>query len=293
MHVRLDAATKRHSRPIFTRRRTHRLNGTLIGIGVLALTLLFILRPWSEGAPVSGSEQYSTASAPAPRLSASVPERYRGAIVTTPPEGFSERILALTFDDGPHPDVTVPILSILSDSGIKATFFVLGIQAAKYPELTARIASEGHVLANHSYGHRVRMSDQEAAEDLDKAEALIFEAAGDSALLYRPPEGRTNTHLTAYAISQGFTVVRWCVDSEDWRHPEAEQIVANCMRDIRPGGIVVLHDGGGGYPNTPTALPVLLDRLESQGYSFVTVPQMLQAWDRFIGQRSGEATVDD
>jgi len=294
MSIRLAARTHRRARHIFTRPRARgsRFGVLVIWAGVLGLTTLFVLRPWSGGRTADAPEQTGLAPAieHALRLGASIPSRYHGAHVSSPPAGFSEPLVALTFDDGPHPDVTVPILTILSNRGIRATFFVLGLQAEKYPEIAARVAAEGHVLANHSYSHRVNTAGEQTAKELDRTETLIYQAAGDSPLLFRPPEGRTDTALTSYAIDQGFTIVRWCVDSEDWKHPSAETIVANCMRDMRPGAIVVLHDGGGGYPDTPGALPLLLDRLASEGYTFVTVPEMLQAWDRFLSQQSTEST---
>jgi chitin deacetylase len=279
MYVRIDSTTDRFGRPLYSRSRGLRLSPLAMALGIIALGVLLWTRPWTPRAAAAAAEEPLQRADLAPRLGEAIPERYHGAIVSTPPPGFTEPLVALTFDDGPHPDVTAPILDALSARGITATFFMLGLQAEKYPDLAKRVAAEGHILANHSYAHRVHMSQAEAVLELDRAEALIYRAAGDSPLLFRPPEGHTDTVLTQYARDEQFTIVQWSVDSEDWKHPPAKTIVANCMRDLEPGSIVILHDGGGGYPDTPKALPGLLDRIESEGYSFVTVPELLQAWD--------------
>jgi peptidoglycan/xylan/chitin deacetylase (PgdA/CDA1 family) len=182
-------------------------------------------------------------------------------------------VVYLTFDDGPHPTWTPRVLDILDVYNAPATFFVLGQGATRYPEIVERMVAEGHEAENHTYDHvwldkaprDLFISQVTAADD-----ALHAAAGGrvDPIACLRPPYAAMNEHTRDLAAELGKSVVLWSVDTQDWRQPGAEQIASHVLSNVRPGAIVLMHDGGGERSQTVAALGTILDALAARGYTF-------------------------
>ena len=187
----------------------------------------------------------------------------------------ADRAVALTFDDGPNPDATPAILDALAARSIKATFFVLGRHAERWPELVKRVADEGHSLGNHGYYHRKLhfKSPGYVRRDLSLGTELIERAAGVHPKLFRAPHGFRNPWVTSVARSLGQRTVGWSLGVWDSDRPGAELIVDRTVSGARSGSILLLHDGDGYDPQgdrmqTAQAVPMIVDRLLAQGYRF-------------------------
>lgn len=182
------------------------------------------------------------------------------------------REVALTFDDGPHPQHTEQILRILREEAVPATFFLVGREVEKDPALARAIAQEGHAIGNHSFSHGrlPRMTTQGLADDIEQTAAVIRQATGISTRLYRPPYGTLTLPLLGYAWSRRWTIVLWSVDSQDSRQasPSNGNGMREAVRSAGPGDIVLLHED---YPHTVTALREMIRDLKRRGLSFTTV----------------------
>ena len=181
------------------------------------------------------------------------------------------KYVALTFDDGPSPRCTPRLLDGLREMGAKATFFVVGCQAVKDPDIVQRIAAEGHQVGNHSYDHADlhSLTAAQALADLEKNDALLRELLGEGEYWVRPPYGLM-TEAEAAALS--VPLVNWSVDTEDWKSKDADKILDIIYRQVSDGDIVLLHDR---YQNTVDAVLRAVPHLQEQGYVFVTVAELL------------------
>lgn len=189
-----------------------------------------------------------------------------------------EKVIALTFDDGPHPRYTDKILDILKEYGVKATFFTVGENAALYPEQIKRIAAEGHEIGNHTYTHAdlKRIDRKTLMRELGETERIIEELTGKSPTVFRPPEGRCNETVVACANEKGYTTVLWTVDPRDWASPPAKTVVDVILKNVKCGSVILCHDYNSGKScPTPEALRVVIPALIDKGYSFVTVSELL------------------
>ena len=191
----------------------------------------------------------------------------------------THKVVALTVDDGPHDMMTPQLLAVLREKNAKVTFFVLGEHAAAHPEIVAQEVADGHEVASHAYNHRFlsKVSKEEMGEEFDKAEKAIMVAA-PKPVLFRPPGGAYNDTVVAEAQVRGYTTILWSVDPGDWRRPSVASVVENVMNHVEPGSIVLLHDGQYPLP-TPEALGIIIDKLREQGYSIVTVSELLQYYE--------------
>jgi peptidoglycan/xylan/chitin deacetylase (PgdA/CDA1 family) len=214
----------------------------------------------------------------------SIPERYRGEVVRNRVRYFPHKLLALTFDDGPDERITSQILDALAEHGARATFFVLGRQAKTHPELLQRIVAEGHALGNHSYSHPQRTTASEAQSELDRTDALIADVAGQKPTVYRPPYGIVDGNLTRAALALGYAAVLWTISSADTRPIDADTIARNVIYTPNPGDIVLMHDGAG-HQATADAVPRILRELGEAGFEFVTMPELLRAWDTWQAEQ--------
>lgn len=180
-----------------------------------------------------------------------------------------KKIVALTFDDGPSPEVTPAILDTLCVYGVHATFFVLGDQAERHPELLRRIVAEGHALGIHGYQHRplVLATAGEVRREIEQTRALIEKLAPDApaVLCFRPPYGFKNIALPFLARSLGCRMTTWSLNSRDYQAQTPEEISRAVLSKLHPGAIVLLHDGAGNE-KTALALPLILRGLRIQGY---------------------------
>jgi peptidoglycan/xylan/chitin deacetylase (PgdA/CDA1 family) len=184
--------------------------------------------------------------------------------------------VALTFDDGPWPGHTEAILAALRRARAKATFFMVGSLAAARPDLVRAVLAAGHVVANHSFTHPVEpafadLSDRRIAAEIGRTdEALTM--AGARPTLFRPPGGSYDERVALEAWRRSERVVMWSVDPHDWdpsRTPK--QIADDVLRRVRPGSIVLLHDGGGDAARTIDALPRIVRGIRKMGLDLVTL----------------------
>jgi len=188
-----------------------------------------------------------------------------------------EKKIALTFDDGPHPVYTKEILEILDSYGIRATFFVIGVNAAAYPELVQAEMKAGHEIGNHTASHanlQKEPYESVCGEILGMEEALA-EWAECRPHLLRPPGGLYCDTVGRAAAELDYTVVLWSVDPRDWAHTSVEDIVENVLSNADSGDIILFHDFVSGESPTPEALRRILPELISRGYEFVTVSELL------------------
>ena len=210
-------------------------------------------------------------------LMSSIPKQFQGAVIKQAKLSKGEKVIALTFDDGPRQKNTDQILDILKRNDIKATFFMLGESLANFPQQGKRIASEGHAVGNHTWHHFYhRMDEQVAANEIETTADLIYKTTNIRTTLFRPPGGIMNNGVADYAKKHDYTVVMWSADSIDYSHPTVPVMVNRVIRQAKPGGIVLMHDGGGNRSQTVKALPQIIARLKAQSYSFVTIPELLQ-----------------
>ena len=188
-----------------------------------------------------------------------------------------QSVVYLTFDDGPHPSFTTPIMEILTRYAAPATFFALGAQIAQYPDLTATLATNGHSLQNHTYSHPAlnRISREAYVDEVTRADAAIQAAVGEAALptiCLRPPYGAIDSATASIAAELGKSIVMWDVDPQDWRQPGADQIARHILSHAYPGAIILMHDGGGGRSQTVAALRTVLAELAARSFTFRIVP---------------------
>ena len=186
-----------------------------------------------------------------------------------------ERVVALTFDDGPNPDATPAILDALAARAVKATFFVLGRHAERWPALVKRVADEGHSIGNHGYYHRKLhfKSPGYVRDDLTRGTGAIEQAAAVHPRLFRAPHGFRSPWVTAIARSLGQRTVGWSLGVWDSDRPGVAAIADRTVNGARPGSILLLHDGdgydpGGDRMQTARAVPLIVDRLLDQGFRF-------------------------
>ncbi|MFD2169318.1 polysaccharide deacetylase family protein [Tumebacillus lipolyticus] len=195
-----------------------------------------------------------------------------------------QKVIALTFDDGPDPVYTPQILDLLKQHRAKATFFVLGSRVEQYPDVAKREVLEGHELANHTYGHpgMRQISEQNLLGEIEKAHKIIKAVSGKKLNIFRPPGGVYNEKVVNTAKAAGYIVVMWSwnQDTRDWSNPGVRRIVDRVVKNAHNGGIVLFHDTGGNRSQTVAALEQILIKLEQEGYRFVTVSELLQMQTR-------------
>lgn len=206
---------------------------------------------------------------------ASTPSAVRSAVPRPGVDCAVARCVALTFDDGPGPD-TGTLLDELAARDVPATFFVVGRQVQAYPDLVAREHAEGHVVGNHTWSHpdlRTLGPDQ-VADELDRTARAVADATGQPPVLVRPPYGAVDDQVLSVLAGRGETAVLWDVDTEDWKNRDATETTRRALDGAHPGAILLMHDV---HPSTVQAVPGLVDQLRAQGYTLVTVPELLGA----------------
>ncbi len=222
--------------------------------------------PSAPGAPSSTPAAPATTSAARPPA----PVDPAAAIVYSTATGG--RSVALTFDDGPGP-ATPQILDLLAQYNAKATFCEIGPQAAANPAVVKRVLAAGHRLCDHTVHHPQPMHtlphDTQVYE-IDAAKDMITQAGGPDTEVswFRAPGGDFSADNRAIAVQDGLRPLGWTVDTRDWSRPGAAAILATAQHELRPGGIILMHDGGGDRTQTVAALKLLLPWLVQQGYTF-------------------------
>lgn len=192
--------------------------------------------------------------------------------------------IALTFDDGPHPEYTNQILDILADRDVRATFFVVGRHVDRYPEVVQRMLDEGHEVGSHTYNHVNLLNADEATviRELEMTERALREAFDSEPRFFRPPRGLYNQVTLDTAHERGYTLVLWSLSSTDWMGTSAARMVRLVTNRAHGGDIVLFHDSGDFFTaagasraNTVAALGPIVDSLTEQGYRFVTITEMI------------------
>ena len=187
----------------------------------------------------------------------------------------SDKYIAITFDDGPHPQNTPRLLDMLRARNIKATFYMVGSNVDLYPQVVRRVVAEGHEIGNHSYTHRLfsKMSDSDIRQELTRTRDAVVRAAGVQPRTLRPPYGGMLQHQREWVNAEfGYPIILWSVDPLDWKRPGSSAVCSRILSSTTAGSIVLAHDL---HRQTVDAMPATLDGLLQRGFKFVTVSQLL------------------
>ena len=240
------------------------------------------------------------ASAPAaPRHEPSISIGTDGPVAPRPPRApanyrsvnTSRPVVALTFDDGPHPELTPQLLDILRQQGVRATFYVIGRNVDAYPEIARRIVAEGHEIANHTYNHPhlTKVGAARLDSEMTRTTDAIMRATGRRPTNMRPPYGAINPRVEQAILQKhNLDVIMWSVDPLDWRRPGAEVVRQRLVEGATPGGILLAHDI---HPGTIEAMSGTISDLKAKGYGFATVSQLLALQERPSPVAPGQQTV--
>jgi chitin deacetylase len=192
-----------------------------------------------------------------------------------------QKVVALTFDDGPTPGVTEEVLSILNEDGVKATFFVIGINLERNPEEGRKIVAAGHELGNHTYSHKrmVLKTPSFIESEIERTDQLIRQAGYQSTIHFRPPYGKKLILLPYFLARTSRKTITWDVEPDSYPEIAADsnKIVAHVMEKTKPGSIILLHVMG--RSESLKAVKGVITGLKGQGYSFKTVSEMLAMAD--------------
>jgi peptidoglycan/xylan/chitin deacetylase (PgdA/CDA1 family) len=192
-------------------------------------------------------------------------------------ERYPVPAVALTFDDGPSP-YTLQILKILQKEKAKATFFVIGKQAEKRGALLRRILSIGCEIGNHTYSHlnSEKAEREKLIGEILNTHEVVRKETGGRISFFRPPGAWLDALSYKTIRSLGYEVVLWDVDSLDWKYKNRDVIVSRVLSEVKPGSVILLHDGGGDRSATVEALPIIIKEIRKRGYSLVTLSELLR-----------------
>jgi peptidoglycan-N-acetylglucosamine deacetylase len=223
-----------------------------------------------------GNSQLQQAPNKIENLNFTIPKKFQGKTIYKAEVPNKEKVIALTIDDGPWKVTTPQMLDILKENNVKATFFWVGTSILENPEYAKRVVAEGHAVGNHTWHHWYKKMDVATAKsEIERTAEIMYKTTGVKTLMFRPPGGVLNNGLAAYAKSQNYAVVMWSQTSADTDPRAKYQVfVKNVLRDAKPGGIVLMHDGGGDRRRTVQALPEIIKGLKEKGYRFVTLPEL-------------------
>ena len=186
-----------------------------------------------------------------------------------------QKVIAITFDDGPHPKNTPRLLKMLKERNIRATFYVVGDMISSYPQVLKQTAEEGHEIGNHTVTHATlsRLSTSSLRKELANAHRQIVEITGIAPRTMRPPGGAIKSAQKDYMMKEfGYPTILWSVDPEDWKKPGVSVVASRLVKGASPGGILLVHDL---HSSTVDAMPSALDQLLAQGYRFVTLTELI------------------
>ena len=189
-----------------------------------------------------------------------------------------DKVVALTFDDGPSPRYTPMVLDILRHDGAHATFFVIGQEAVRHGALVRAEARAGMEVANHGMHHMILRgrTESEVESEANEAADVIRQLTGRRPALYRLPQGVGDPAAMAALGRLGYIVINWSVDTRDYIRQTPDALVARAMRQVAPGRIIIFHDGGGDRSASVEAVRMLLPRLKAEGYTVTTVSDLLR-----------------
>jgi len=187
----------------------------------------------------------------------------------------SGNYIAMTFDDGPHPQNTPRLLDILRARNVKATFYVIGRSVDLYPQIVRRTVAEGHEIGNHSHTHRLlsKLGDSELRQEMSRCHEAVGRAAGVRMRTMRPPYGGLLQRQRELVHAEfGYPTILWAVDPLDWKRPGPSVVTSRILSGTNAGSIVLAHDL---HAQTVDAMPATIDGLLRRGFKFVTVSQLL------------------
>ncbi|HVZ61086.1 MAG TPA: polysaccharide deacetylase family protein [Terriglobales bacterium] len=201
--------------------------------------------------------------------------------------GPRSRRLALTFDDGPCDPFTPQLLDILAKHNVRATFFMIGANVARRPDIARAVAAAGHAIGNHTQNHPLLIFKSRTAfrSEVEQCHSALRDAIGDSARLFRPPYGGRRPAILRETRALGYEPVMWSVAGYDWQTQSPAVIAGNIRSRVRGGEVVLLHDGsplcngrsGKDRSGTVAATARLIVDYQSEGFEFVTIPEMMTA----------------
>jgi len=259
------------------RRRTRISNATMVRTALALSLIAFSAACAAPNPPATGAPAVPTAPAPTMALpaTASAPAPSGQPKITYSQCHVDGPYIAMTFDDGPHPENTPRLLDMLKQRGIKATFFIVGQCAAEYPEIMKRIVDEGNEVANHSWSHPqlTRMGEGGVTDQLQRTHDVIEQTTGVTTKLLRPPYGAFSANQRAWANHKwGYKTILWDVDPLDWKYRNAEHVKTEILKGAVNGSIILAHDI---HKTTVDAMPDTFDALLAKGFKFVTVTELL------------------
>ena len=188
-----------------------------------------------------------------------------------------KKLIALTFDDGPHPKETDKVLDVLKKYNVKGTFFIAGKHANWYSAPLIRASKEGHEIGNHTFNHPdiSNLSNAQLEEEILKCEEILIKLTGNKPILFRPPYGSyKQEELSSIAKKLNYKIVLWTsVDARDWQNPPAEVIANKIINNSKNGDIILLHDYA--TNNTVDAIDILIPKMKELGFEFVTVSELI------------------
>lgn len=197
--------------------------------------------------------------------------RQSGVIKKTMVLPQEEKKIALTFDDGPHPQFTEQLLDGLKERDVQVTFFVTGEHAQLHPDIIERMSEEGHIIGNHTYSHIQLTSGNRDSfkEELIKTNQILTNITGEEILYVRPPYG---TWDKSFETELNMIPVLWNVDPLDWCSNDASSVISRVLKKVDENDIILMHDY---YETSVTAALQIVDELQKRGYTFVTVEEIL------------------
>ncbi len=192
------------------------------------------------------------------------------------------KLIALTFDDGPDGKYTPQILDILKEYNAKATFFVVGPQIAKNPDVARRIIEEGHTIGNHSWSHSdlTKLSEKNLKAEIEKTQQAVVKATGIAPVLVRAPYGAYSDKVLKSIHLEHMKHVYWTVDTRDWAGTSVSDMRKNVLTNAHKGGVILMHSFGGrkhAIEHTVELLPSIIEELSDKGYAFVTVEELIES----------------
>ncbi|MBB3111940.1 peptidoglycan/xylan/chitin deacetylase (PgdA/CDA1 family) [Paenibacillus phyllosphaerae] len=191
-----------------------------------------------------------------------------------------QKLVALTFDDGPDHRYTPDILKVLKEQKVKATFFMVGTQVKKYPDMVKEIVEDGHAIGNHTQHHAnlSKLDDNDIKQEIKSADEWFKETIGFVPHLVRAPYGAVSDIVKDVIQENDRELIGWTVDTRDWDGASVEAMRKNVNKNTHPGGIVLMHSFGSKHlGNTVKVLPLIIQDLTDKGYTFVTVDELLAA----------------
>jgi peptidoglycan-N-acetylglucosamine deacetylase len=192
----------------------------------------------------------------------------------------SEKLVAMTFDDGPNPIYTPQVLDIFLEVKGKATFFMLGEQMERYPEVLGRVMDEGHEIGNHTYTHPKlsHLNREQCEEEMKRNEKIIVDLSGKKPVVFRPPYLDYSEETVSIVQQKGYAMIGAVnLEARDWEHPGVGHIVEKSIESVKNGSILLFHDGFGDRSQTIEAVRILVTELTSQGFLLVTVSELLKS----------------